>query len=137
MNFRRREVEDIDVNLTPLIDVVFLLLIFFMVSTSFEHQSKLSIDLPQAQGEQSNKEDKSINIAIDAENQFYINQNKLTDISAEALMHQLEKIIKDKKDAQIVISADKNTSHQQVMKVMDVARRLQLTHLTFAAVKPD
>ena len=137
MNFRRREVEDIDVNLTPLIDVVFLLLIFFMVSTSFEHQSKLSIDLPQAQGEQSNKEDKSINIAIDAENQFYINQNKLTDISAEALMQQLEKIIKDKKDAQIVISADKNTSHQQVMKVMDVARRLQLTHLTFAAVKPD
>jgi len=137
MNFRRRRSEELDINITPLIDVVFLLLIFFMVSTTFDHQSELNIELPEADGEQLDKETKSIQISIDASGKYYINEEELLNSQVETLMKQLRKVVGDKKDPRIIISADKNTPHQAVMSAMDAARRLNYNHLTFAAVESD
>ena len=74
MNFRRKNREELDLNLTPLIDVVFLLLIFFMVTTTFDRETQLNIELPQAAGEQK-KAEQVLEISIDSSNRFYINQN--------------------------------------------------------------
>jgi biopolymer transport protein ExbD len=137
MNFRRKEVEELDVNITPLIDVVFLLLIFFMVSTTFDHQSELSIDLPQASGKISETQNKILDIAIDASGEYYLNSKKMSDAKIETLIKEIKLAISKVKEPKIIISADKNTPHQAVMSVMDAARRLNITHLTFAAVKPD
>jgi len=137
MNFRAKNVEELDVNVTPLIDVVFLLLIFFMVSTTFEHQSELSIDLPQASGDISETKNDVLDIAINSSGEYYLNSKKLSDSKDKTLMAEIKPIIEKIKEPKIIISADKNTPHQSVMTVMDIARRLNITHLTFAAVKPD
>ena len=137
MNFRRRSDDDVEVSLTPLIDVVFLLLIFFMVSTTFDHQSELNIDLPQASGEIQDTENKAINISIDASGQVYLNQQRLKDKTIDSLIASLKSELELTKEPQVLISADKNTPHQSVMMVMDAARRLNINKLTFAAVKPD
>ena len=137
MNFRRRRIEELDINITPLIDVVFLLLIFFMVSTTFDHQSELNIDLPEAEGELSEKDNLSIEISIDASGRYYINEQELINSQVETLMQQLRQSAGENKDPRIVISADKNTPHQAVMSAMDAARRLNYSHLTFAAVKTE
>lgn len=137
MKFRSDKDDDVDVNLTPLIDVVFLLLIFFMISTTFDHQAELNIDLPEAKGELADTQDKFIEISINAKGQYYINQVRLNETSIDSLMTVLGEKIKDNHEVKVVISADKNTPHQSVMTVMDIARRLNITHLTFAAVKPD
>jgi biopolymer transport protein ExbD len=137
MNFRHREAEELDVNITPLIDVVFLLLIFFMVSTTFEHQSELSIDLPQASGEILATKNKILDISISAEGEYYLNSEKISDSSVKNLMKQMELKMAKMKEPKIIISADKQTPHQAVMSVMDIARQLNISHLTFAAVKPD
>jgi len=137
MNFRAKKEEELDVNVTPLIDVVFLLLIFFMVSTTFEHQSELSIDLPQASGDIAETKNKVLDIAINASGEYYLNSIKLDDSKDETLLKEIKISIESIKEPKIIISADKNTPHQSVMTVMDIARRLNITHLTFAAVKPD
>ena len=137
MNFRVKKVEELDVNITPLIDVVFLLLIFFMVSTTFEHQSELSIDLPQASGDISETKNDVVDIAINSSGEYYLNSKKVSDSKDKTLMAEIKSIIEQIKEPKIIISADKNTPHQSVMTVMDIARRLNITHLTFAAVKPD
>jgi len=137
MNFRRRRTEELDINITPLIDVVFLLLIFFMVSTTFDHQSELNIDLPEADGEMVDKESKNIEISIDASGKYFVNEKALLNSQVETLMKQLSQIAGENKDPRIVISADKNTPHQAVMSAMDAARRLNYSHLTFAAVESN
>ncbi len=141
MNFSRKNAEELDVNITPLIDVVFLLLIFFMVSTTFDHQTELSIDLPQASGEKSAIEKQVLEITIDASGKYYLNGKaleRLADVSKmDSLLEQVRQKTENIKKPKIIISADKNTPHQAVMSVMDVARQLKITHLTFAAVKPD
>ncbi|MBF0265562.1 MAG: biopolymer transporter ExbD [Gammaproteobacteria bacterium] len=135
MNFRSKQVEDLDVNLTPLIDVVFLLLIFFMVSTTFDQKSELNIDLPEAQGEVKKSENQVLEISINAAGDFYINENKLANQSIQTLIQELAKKIDRNNQQTVIIAADKNTPHQSVMRVMDAARRLNLTHLTFSAMK--
>lgn len=135
MNFRRRQPEELDINLAPLIDVVFLLLIFFMVSTTFDHQSELAIDLPQAQGKPSPTKDKIIDISIDKQGAIYIDKQKIS--SKSSLREQLKAAINGQKDPKIIISADKLTPHQAVMNVLDNARQLGVRKLTFAAVLPQ
>jgi len=137
MNFRNKPAEELDVNLTPLIDVVFLLLIFFMVSTTFDQKSELNIDLPEAKGEVTKTENQVLEISIDAEGDFYIKDKILANQSIQTLMKELAAKVDRNNQQTIIIAADKNTPHQSVMRVMDAARRLNLTHLTFAAVKPN
>lgn len=136
MNFRKRQLEELDVNVTPLIDVVFLLLIFFMVSTTFEHQSELNIRLPEASGEVSDKQDQDIEVAISSNGKYTINGNEIINTQMETLLRALKEAAGDIKEPHVIISADKNATHQAVMSAMDAARQLGFVHIKFTAVKP-
>ncbi len=124
--------EDPDVNLTPMIDVVFLLLLFFMVSTSFIRESSLKVDLPEASGQALVAQEKAIDIVINADGQFIINNVTLDNPSPEQLSSQLQQIVGENDDPHIIISADANTEYQNIVTAMDTAQQLGYTRLTLA-----
>jgi len=136
MNFAPKREKELELNLTPLIDVVFLLLIFFMVSTTFERESELSIELPESAGEEAQNEPLTIEISIDGQGRYFINQRKLKDDKVETLKQGIRQVRSqfedDTVEPKLIISADQNTSHQAVVRAMDAARQLGLVHLTFA-----
>ncbi len=137
MNFRHKEPDDLDINITPLIDVVFLLLIFFMVSTTFDHQSELNIELPEASGEISQIKNSDIDVFISSKGEYTINGKALINTQIESLIRAMRNVAGENKDPRVIISADKNTTHQSVMSAMDAARQAGFIHITFAAVKPE
>ena len=137
MNFRKRKAEEFDVNMTPLIDVVFLLLIFFMVSTTFDRQSELNIELPEASGEISESEAVEIEVFIDSKGRFAINGEQLINNQSDTLLRVLREAAGNDKDPRVIINADKNATHQTVMTAMDASRQAGFVHITFSAVKPE
>ena len=132
MRLQQQSVEEPDVNLTPLIDVVFLLLIFFMVSTTFNKESELSIELPTADGETTAKQELQIELSIDADGNYAINNERLVNVQIGTLKAAIIKIAADSRDIPLIISADGRASHQSVVTAMDAARQLGFSHLTFA-----
>ena len=133
MNFRPgRRREEPDVNLTPLIDVVFLLLIFFMVSTTFNKQSEISIQLPQAAGETQQDKRVVIEVSIDAEGRYYVNHQQLINTQLDTLKRAMQTQAGKEKEPKLIISADRRTPHGAVVQAMDAARQLGFVHLTFA-----
>ncbi len=136
MNFSPKRDKELELNLTPLIDVVFLLLIFFMVSTTFDREAELSIELPEASGEEARQEPQTIEISIDGQGRYFINQRKLKDDRIETLKRGIREVRAQAGDSKIepklIISADGRTPHQAVVRAMDAARQLGLVHLTFA-----
>ena len=136
MNFRHKKPEELDVNITPLVDVVFLLLIFFMVSTTFDRQSELHIELPEASGEIIESEALDVEIFIKDDGQFIINDIAVSS-NIDSLLRALREAAGDNNDPRVIISADKETTHQAVMTAMDAARQMGFIHITFSAVKPD
>lgn len=135
MNLKPDRRDEIDLNLTPLIDVVFLLLIFFMVSTTFEQQSKLKVDLPEASAQAVTQEANTIVIGIDAKGRFFINDRQLVNTQFKTLKMALQKIAGDKKDMPLVLKADAQTPHQAVIMAMDAAAQLGLTRLSIATLE--
>ena len=115
MKFHRQKVEDQGINLTPLIDVVFLLLIFFMVSTTFTKETHLSVDLPEAVGEQSSELPEQIEILISAEGSYSINGKALVNSKVATLKSALEKTSEGNNKVPLVITADAKTPHQAVV----------------------
>ena len=132
MKLRSQGVEEPDVNLTPLIDVVFLLLIFFMVSTTFDKESELSIELPNAQGEVSERETLQVEVSIDAKGNYAVNNERIINSQINTLKAAIAKVAGDKRDIPMIISADGRASHQSVVAAMDAARQLGFSKLTFA-----
>lgn len=140
MNFRPQQREGIDINLTPLIDVVFLLLIFFMVSTTFDRYSDLKIELPQASIEPTDQVDKSIEIAIDKEGRFFINRKEVINAESVTVQAAIRKVLGERNSLPVVVRADANTPHQAVITALDAAAKLGLTRISIAtsqdAAKP-
>jgi biopolymer transport protein ExbD len=132
MNLRPTVQEPVDINITPLIDVVFLLLIFFMVSTTFDRDSELSIELPAASAEAREQRPDSIEVAVDVQGRFYINGRQLLNTQSSTLRQALESAAGDNQSPPIIISADAKTPHQAVVQIMDAARELGFVRLTFA-----
>jgi len=132
MNLRPAQKEPADINITPLIDVVFLLLIFFMVSTTFNRNSELSIELPAASAEAREQRPDSIEVAIDAQGRYYVNGRQLLNTQSSTVRQALESAAGNNESPPIIISADAKTPHQAVVKIMDAARELGFVRLTFA-----
>ena len=132
MNLRPTPREPVDINLTPLIDVVFLLLIFFMVSTTFNRDSELNIELPAASADAQQQQIDAIEVAIDAKGRFYVNGRQLLNTQAKTLRQALQAAAGDSDSPPIILSADAMTPHQAVVQVMDAARELGFVRLTFA-----
>ena len=135
MNLKPDRRDEIDLNLTPLIDVVFLLLIFFMVSTTFEKTSKLKIDLPEASAKAVQQPEQKIVIGIDVKGRFYINDRQLVNTQIKTLKLALMKVAGDNKDIPIVLRADAKTPHQSVVNAMDAAAQLGLTRLSISTLE--
>ena len=131
MRFQKKPVEEPDLNITPLIDIVFLLLIFFMVSTTFKQEFEVGIELPKASSESRLKE-KVLEISIDGKGEFFVNQQKVINTQAATLKRALEKSAGSDRKIPVIISADAMTPHQSVITAMDVARQLGFSRLTFA-----
>ena len=127
--------EDVNINLTPLIDVVFLLLIFFMVSTTFDTTSKLKIRLPEASENQAQKEPQGLNLLIDAEGRFFLNARELTNNRSATLKAALERAMAGKK-MPIVIQSDAGSPVQSLVTAMDVVGQLGLTQVSIATTRP-
>ncbi len=136
MQFGRIRREEPDINLTPLIDVVFLLLIFFMVSTTFNKESEIKIELPTAEGEVKPVEARTVEILIDARGRFFVNQQEVINTRVDTLKRAIAKEAGDDPQPRILLSADRQTPHQAVITAMDAARRLGFNHLTFATTRP-
>lgn len=134
MRFQQRRSEDIDINVTSLIDVVLLLLIFFMVSTRFVEQSKIDLTLPSASAEAPNKLPATIEIAIDSKGQVFVDGKALVNAKVGTLRQALAdaKAAKaGKEQPVVVISADRATAFQLAVDAMDAARLEGLTQVTF------
>lgn len=133
MNIRHRRNETPEINLTSLIDVVLLLIIFFILASTFDKNSKLSIELPEATVEPTDpSENKPIEVAIDAEGRFYVDGRQLVNTQGATLRQALSAAAGDRTAPPIVLSADAQTPHQAVVEVMDSARRLGFVNLSIA-----
>lgn len=136
MNLRPHPRKSPEVDITPLIDVVFLLLIFFMVSTTFDREAQILVELPEATGEEAQHEQKELDITIDASGIFYINHQEVINTQIETLKRAIQKAVGDDKDLPVIINADARTPHQSVMTAMDAASQLGLVRMTFSAHRP-
>ena len=130
MKFARRVREEVEVNLTPLIDVVFLLLIFFMVSTTFPKETSLSLDLPEASSQSSRASDTQIEITITQGGDFALNGVSLINKKDDTLRAALEKVSEGDSAIPLVITADSATPHQSVVTALDVAGQLGFAKLS-------
>ena len=132
MNLRSERKSETEINITPLIDVVFLLLIFFMVSTTFERESEIKITLPDASEEQVETKIDVITIRIDANERIYIDDQPLANSQISTIRDALRQHVRELDDPPVVIRADAEVSHQSVIRVMDAARQSGLVKITFA-----
>lgn len=122
--------------MTPLIDVVFLLLIFFMVSTTFDRHATLKVQLPEASAKMEQKtQEESIVLSIDEKGKYFINDRQVINTTLDTLKIALRKTVGDKKDVALVLRADANTPHQSVVRAMDAASQIGLTRLSIATVE--
>ena len=136
MKFKRQASEEVSVNLTPLIDVVFLLLIFFMVSTTFTRETHLKIDLPKASGEEAEGEVRLIDISITAEGEYAVNGRSLVNGQLDTLKKAISKAARNDKALPLMITADAQAPHQSVVTAMDAAGQLGFVHLSITTRTP-
>ena len=137
MNFHSlRSREDPEINFIPLIDVLLVILIFLMVTTTYQRMAELQITLPEADAEQIKQRPKEINVGIDAQGRYLIDRTVFAFTTAAALAETLKQAAGDAKEPVIVINADANATHQSVIHVMEAARMAGFVHITFATQTP-
>jgi biopolymer transport protein ExbD len=132
VNLSPQKSDEPDVNLTPMIDVVFLLLLFFMVSTSFIRESSLKVDLPEATGQALVEPEKPVDIIISADGQFIVNNISLGTPNKAALSAQLKLTVGENANPHIIITADAKADYQNIVTAMDSAQQLGYSRLTLA-----
>ena len=138
MNFQRGHNRDEpEINLIPMIDVLLVILIFLMVTTSYAKYSELQINLPQAGGETIDKQAKPINVAVDASEHYAIDDLKFSYTGVESIAAALKKAAGDQADPTIVINADAKAPHQSVINVMEAARQAGYARITFTTQNPS
>jgi biopolymer transport protein ExbD len=138
MKFRRRARSEVTVELVPLVDVVLVLLLFFMVSTTFVRQSELKVELPEADAKTPQQMDNSvIEVAIGADGEYAVNGRLLVDNKLQTLMRALREAVDGDLNKRLVINADSDARHQSVVRAMDAAGQLGLVHLRITTRTPD
>ena len=132
MNFRQRARDEPEINLIPFIDVLLVVLIFLMLSTTYSKFTELQVKLPVADAEQQRDHPKEVIVAVSSDGRYMINKTLVEGRSIESLGAALVLAAKAGKDSVIIISADASSSHQSVITVMEAARRNNFTQITFA-----
>ena len=132
MNFRLgRRREEPEINLIPMIDVLLVILIFMMVTTSYAKFSELKINLPQAGGQTAGTKANPITVTVDASEHYAVNNKGLSYTGVDALEASLKAAAGGQKDPTIVIDADAKATHQSVINIMEAARRAGYARITF------
>lgn len=137
MKFKRQVRHETEINLTPMLDVVFLLLIFFMVSTTFTKESHLTIDLPEASTNAKATEQESLEILISSTGEYSINNKKLINQQFNTLKRGLEKAMDGRSKLPTIITADAKAPHESVVKVMDAAGQLGIVNVRITTRQPE
>lgn len=136
MKFSPRRRPEASIELTPLIDVVFLLLIFFMVSTSFVREARIAVDLPEAAG-QPLEEEAGLALAIDAAGGYAVNGRVLADGEVATLVGALRPLARPDGQSHLLIAADASATHRAVVRAMDAARRAGIARIDIATRTPE
>jgi biopolymer transport protein ExbD len=138
MNLRRaRHRDEPEINFIPLIDVLLVILIFLMVTTTYQRVAELQITLPEADAEAVKERPKEINVGVDAQGRYVIDKNVFTFSTVNAFADTLRRAAGDAKDPVVIINADANATHQSVIHVMEAARLAGIVHITFATQSPQ
>jgi biopolymer transport protein ExbD len=132
MNFQTSAREDPEINLIPFIDILLVILIFLMLTTTYSKYTELQVTLPVADAQTSRDKPKEVVVSISNDGRYAIDRQVLEEVGADALARALTAAAQGNSDAVIVISADAAATHQSVITVMDAARRAQLAQITFA-----
>jgi biopolymer transport protein ExbD len=133
MKFSRRKIEEPEINLIPFIDVLLVVLIFLMLSTTYSRFTELQINLPAANAEQMRDRPGEIIVAVAADGRYSVNRKSVDGRSIDVLTTELSAAAAGRVDTVVIISADALAAHQAVVNVLDAARRAGLSRLTFAA----
>jgi len=138
VNFRRGYVRDEpEINFIPLIDVLLVILIFLMVTTTYARFAELQINLPEAKGETAPEAPAQIHVGVDAGGAYRVDDIAVAGDGVEALVAALQRAAAGREAPVVVIGADARATHQAVVRVMDAARRANLTRVTFVTQSPD
>ncbi len=133
MNFRKQRPEEPEINLIPFIDVLLVVLIFLMLSTTYSKFTELQITLPVANADKLRDRQNEIDVSVSADGRYTVNRKPVDGRSVDALTAELAAAAAGSTDKVVIVSADAAVAHQSVINVMDAARRANLAHLTFAA----
>jgi biopolymer transport protein ExbD len=136
MRFSRHRPEEPEINLIPFIDVLLVILIVLMLSTSYSRFTELQINLPAASAERLRDRPNEVIVGVAADGRYVVNKRAVDGRSVELLTAELAAAARDRTDTVVIISADAMAAHQSVINVLDAARRAGLTRLTFAAQAP-
>jgi len=133
MKFSRRRMEEPEINLIPFIDVLLVVLIFLMLSTTYSRFTELQIDLPAADAEKMRDRPAEVIVSVANDGRYAVNRKAVDGRSVELLSAELAAAAAGRPDTVVIISADAMAAHQAVVNVLDAARRAGLSRLTFAA----
>jgi biopolymer transport protein ExbD len=133
MNFRKHRPEEPEINLIPFIDVLLVILIFLMLSTTYSKFTELQVTLPTADAEKLRERPAEIVVAVSADGRYAVNRKPVEGRSVEILTAELAAAAEGQKDPVVIVSADATAAHQAVINVLDAARRAGLPRLTFAS----
>ena len=133
MKFSRRRMEEPEINLIPFIDVLLVVLIFLMLSTTYSRFTELQINLPAADAEKLRDRPAEVIVAVASDGRYAVNRKAVDGRSVETLTIELSAAAAGRPDTVVIISADALAAHQAVVNVLDAARRAGLSRLTFAA----
>jgi biopolymer transport protein ExbD len=134
VNFQRgRAKEPLEINLVPLIDVMMVILIFLMITTTYSKYTELQINLPTADAEKQLERPNEVTVLVNAQGQYVINRNATPFRSVEQLADELRRAAASLKEPVVVVSADAAATHQSVMRIMEAARLAGLSQITFTA----
>ena len=137
MKFSRRRMEEPEINLIPFIDVLLVVLIFLMLSTTYSRFTELQVNLPNANAEKLRERPGEVIVAVSSDGRYVVNRRPVDGRSVELLSAELATAAAGRPDTVIIISADALAAHQSVVNVLDAARRAGLQRLTFAAQGSD
>jgi len=133
MNFQRFQArEPLEINLIPLIDVLLVILIFLMITTTYSKFAELQINLPTADAQKQLERPNEINITVNAGGQYTLNRRPVAFRDAASLSDEMRRAAGELKDPVVVISADSNATHQSVIHIMEAARLAGYGHISFA-----
>lgn len=136
MKFKRTQVEDIHINLTPLIDCLLFILVFLLLSTTFTQESRINLTLPDAQGVPPKQYDQKVEVVVDASGHYAVNGQAIDGQSVSDLITAIKSIAQSRRDMMFVIAADAKASHQDVIRVMDVAGQMGFVNVNISTKVP-